>query len=227
LQEAERLSVLPRLLVLDLAGNPLVSATDGYRLLMLYKLKVLDGIAADATELAAAQAQHAGRLTVGMLVSCLDGQLQTDFKISGSKHSQAGHDSAAVAAQKADCVVRNAQSPECKLQLYLCAMQEQQLASNCDLSALKYLDLSSMGIKDLGSVFAAGGPLAGLTWLNLDSNHLTSLAPLAGLTRLVALSINNNRPWTARKPAGPLQQSRPLALAQMGKQGSTVLHVAV
>jgi hypothetical protein len=75
LQEAERLSVLPRLLVLDLAGNWLVSATDGYRLLMLYKLsslKVLDGIAADATELAAAQAQHAGRLTLDMLVSWVD-----------------------------------------------------------------------------------------------------------------------------------------------------------
>jgi Leucine-rich repeat (LRR) protein len=74
-------------------------------------------------------------------------------------------------------------------------MQEQQLGSNCDLSTLRYLDVSGMCLKDLGSVFAAGGPLAGLTWLNLDSNHLTSLAPLAGLTRLVALSINNNRPF--------------------------------
>lgn len=74
-------------------------------------------------------------------------------------------------------------------------MQEEQLGSSCDLSTLRYLDLSSFSIKDLGTVFAAGGPLAGLTWLNLDNNHLTSLAPLAGLTRLVALSINNNRPF--------------------------------
>lgn len=68
------MSVLARLVVLDLAGNPLVTATDGYRLLLLYKLrslKVLDGAPADAAELQAAQAQHAGRLTVGMLVSGL------------------------------------------------------------------------------------------------------------------------------------------------------------
>lgn len=74
LQEAERLSMLARLAVLDLTGNPLVTATDGYRLLLLYKLrslKVLDGTPTDAAELQAAQGQHAGRLTVGMLVGGL------------------------------------------------------------------------------------------------------------------------------------------------------------
>lgn len=72
LQEVERLSVLPHLVVLDLVGNPVVSATDGYRLLLLFKLralKVLDGVAADAAELAAAQAAYAGRLTLSLLVS--------------------------------------------------------------------------------------------------------------------------------------------------------------
>lgn len=70
-QEVECLCVLPRLMVLDLVGNPLVASTEGYRLLLLYRLsclKVLDGAAADATELAAAQAQHAGRLTISLLV---------------------------------------------------------------------------------------------------------------------------------------------------------------
>jgi hypothetical protein len=72
LQEVERVSVLPHLVVLDLVGNPVVSATDGYRLLLLFKLralKVLDGVAADAAELAAAQAEYAGRLTLSLLVS--------------------------------------------------------------------------------------------------------------------------------------------------------------
>lgn len=72
MQEVERLAVLPRLVVLDLVGNPVVSDTDGYRLLLLFKLralKVLDGVAADAAELAAAQAEYAGRLTLSLLVS--------------------------------------------------------------------------------------------------------------------------------------------------------------
>lgn len=72
MQEAERLSMLPNLVVLDLVGNPLVVATEGYRPLLLFKLrclKVLDGTAADAAELASAQAQHAGRLTLSMVVS--------------------------------------------------------------------------------------------------------------------------------------------------------------
>lgn len=66
------MSVLPHLVVLDLVGNPVVSATEGYRLLLLFKLralKVLDGVAADAAELAAAQAEYAGRLTLSLLVS--------------------------------------------------------------------------------------------------------------------------------------------------------------
>lgn len=72
------------------------------------------------------------------------------------------------------------------------AVQEDHLGSDCVLSSLRHLDLSSAGIKDLGTVFAAQGPLAALTGLVLDSNHLTSLAPLAGLTRLVHVSVNNN-----------------------------------
>lgn len=71
-QEVELLSVLSSLVVLDLVGNPLMEAANtDHRLWLLYKLgglKVLNGIAADAAELAAAQAQHAGRLTLGMLV---------------------------------------------------------------------------------------------------------------------------------------------------------------
>lgn len=74
------------------------------------------------------------------------------------------------------------------------AVQEEQLAalgSKCDLSMLRHLDLSAAGIRDTGSVFGAGGPLTALTGLNLDLNQLTSLAPLAGLAHLLALSINN------------------------------------
>lgn len=72
LQEAERLAVLPRLVILDLVNNPLVSACEEYRLLLLYRLrhlKVLDGVPAEPAELASARAKYSGRLTFSFLVS--------------------------------------------------------------------------------------------------------------------------------------------------------------
>lgn len=94
-------------------------------------------------------------------------------------------------------------------------LQEEHLGSSCTLSSLRHLDLTAVGVKDLGTVFAAAGPLAALTSLNLDSNNLTSLSSLAGLTCLVALSINNNRPyggsqasWTFAAPAQDDQGQR-------------------
>lgn len=71
LQEAERLSVLPRLVILYLEGNPLVAAAEDYRHLLLYRLrhlKVLDGAPATAAELATARAKYSGRLTMSFLV---------------------------------------------------------------------------------------------------------------------------------------------------------------
>jgi ABC-type proline/glycine betaine transport system permease subunit len=61
---------LPSLAVLDLSGTPLAT-TEGYRLLVLFRLprlKVLDGTPAGAAEVATAHAQHAGRLTLSQLV---------------------------------------------------------------------------------------------------------------------------------------------------------------
>jgi hypothetical protein len=71
LQEAERLSTLPALVILDLAGNPMISCTEDYRLLLLYRLrhlKVLDGTPAQTSELALARAKYSGRLTMSFLV---------------------------------------------------------------------------------------------------------------------------------------------------------------
>lgn len=75
----------------------------------------------------------------------------------------------------------------------MCPLQEEQLGSQVEVLTLRHLDLSAVGIRDLGSVFAASGPLTALTGLNLDGNQLSSLAPLAGLSHLLALSICNNR----------------------------------
>jgi Leucine-rich repeat (LRR) protein len=73
-------------------------------------------------------------------------------------------------------------------------LQEEELLPGCELSSLRHLNLTAAGIKDLGTVFAASGPVTALTGLTLNSNHLTNLAPLSGLARLMALHINGNKP---------------------------------
>jgi Leucine-rich repeat (LRR) protein len=50
-------------------------------------------------------------------------------------------------------------------------------------------------------VFTAGTPFASLAELVLDDNTISSLAPLAGLTSLQVLKLNNNRLGEA-DPAG-------------------------
>lgn len=93
-------------------------------------------------------------------------------------------------------------------------MQEQHLGEDVDLSALKHLDLSASGLRDLGTVFAVGGPLAGLTSLCLDNNRLASLAPLSAMNRLCVLTANNNT-------AGSISFAVPPQAAAPGEQGSS------
>ena len=70
LRELVFLKDLPRLLILDLTGNPVTTNEKDYRLWAVYhfkKLKVLDGLAIDANELTAARDLYAGRLTEELL----------------------------------------------------------------------------------------------------------------------------------------------------------------
>ncbi|GLI61365.1 hypothetical protein VaNZ11_003728 [Volvox africanus] len=79
LREVQRLRDMPKLIILDLAGNPLAGSlasaaaaavSDDYRLYVIFhvrKLKVLDGVAVTAIEQAAAKNKYAGRLTADFL----------------------------------------------------------------------------------------------------------------------------------------------------------------
>ncbi|KAL3155218.1 Leucine-rich repeat-containing protein 9 [Trebouxia sp. C0010 RCD-2024] len=70
LREVGHLKALPKLIILDLTGNP-VAAQHDYRLYTVYhlrKLKVLDGGAVEAGEQAASRNLYAGRLTLDGLV---------------------------------------------------------------------------------------------------------------------------------------------------------------
>jgi Leucine-rich repeat (LRR) protein len=78
-------------------------------------------------------------------------------------------------------------------QQLLLLLQEEQLGSSCTLSAIRSLDVSGLRIRDVGTVFLPGTPFASLAELVLDDNTISSLAPLAGLTALQVLKLNNNR----------------------------------
>jgi Leucine-rich repeat (LRR) protein len=69
LKEVRHLRVLPKLIILDLCGNPLCGASK-YRLFTVYqlrRLKVLDGLSIASEEHAAAKERYSGRLTVDFL----------------------------------------------------------------------------------------------------------------------------------------------------------------
>ncbi|GBG23854.1 Leucine-rich repeat-containing protein 9 [Hondaea fermentalgiana] len=69
LRELQQLRGLPRLLILDTLGNP-VSRESAYRLYVVFylkKLKVLDGVGIERTEVAAARERFAGRLSLEFL----------------------------------------------------------------------------------------------------------------------------------------------------------------
>lgn len=86
-----------------------------------------------------------------------------------------------------------------------------------------------MGIKDLGSVFASTGALTALTGLTLDSNSLTSLTHLAGLMRLVSLSLSNNKfseagnAGTGITFAAPVSADTPRELSTSSSQKQALL----
>lgn len=85
------LKPLPRLLILDLSGNPLTNTTPNYRLFTIYqlrKLKVLDGVSIDSIESNSAKEQYSGKLTKDFLMERLGNHSFdkiTELDISGCR----------------------------------------------------------------------------------------------------------------------------------------------
>ncbi len=70
MREVLHLKALPKLIILDLSGNPLGSNPE-YRLYTIFhlkKLKVLDGMGVEGSEQAAANDTYSGRLTEDFLL---------------------------------------------------------------------------------------------------------------------------------------------------------------
>lgn len=73
LKDVQQLKELPKLIILDLSGNPLCEASDyrSYTIYQVRKLKVLDGVGIESAEQSSAREKFAGRLTTEHLVEKL------------------------------------------------------------------------------------------------------------------------------------------------------------
>lgn len=90
LREVQQLRELPKLIILDLLGNPVYREEDSrhYIVYNLRKLKVLDGLAIEATEQAQAKAKFAGKLTMELLQDKIGDQYfdrMNDMDLNGLK----------------------------------------------------------------------------------------------------------------------------------------------
>lgn len=86
LREINSLKALPRLIILDLIGNPIVEAED-YRLYTVFhlrKLKVLDSVPIDLGEAGNAKQRYAGRLTRDLIEERLGHSLEASLQLRES-----------------------------------------------------------------------------------------------------------------------------------------------
>jgi len=82
-KEIKSLSELPKLIILDISGNPFTKEAN-YRIFILFymkKLKVLDGISIEASETQLARETYTGRLSDEVLESRLNGTPAAEIRV--------------------------------------------------------------------------------------------------------------------------------------------------
>ncbi|GFR51283.1 hypothetical protein Agub_g13641 [Astrephomene gubernaculifera] len=189
LREVQRLRDMPKLIILDLAGNPLAGS--------------LASAAAAAAAAAAANATGAGGTGSSSGAAPSAGQVGT-----GASSVAAAAAAAAVSDDYRLYVIFNVRKLKVLDGVAVSAV-EQAAAKNRYAGRLtadfleerlghrlfdriRDLDCSGLRIRDVGNVFLSED-MEGLQELNLDSNMLVEVSALALLRNLVVLRLNNNR----------------------------------
>ncbi|KAJ9527642.1 hypothetical protein QJQ45_025918 [Haematococcus lacustris] len=210
LREVLQLRDLPRIIILDLSGNPCtLNSGDDYRLYVIYnvrKLKerrggagrggaaaravpcglipwlvqVLDGVPIDAAEQAAAKTKYSGRLT-------------RDFLEQKLGHRMFDH------IRDLDMTGLKAREPSFSSCRSLSSYSSHFTLSSFPfllspvLRSLPHPPASLFVIRDVGSVFLSSCFERTLQELTLDANQLVEVSGLALLRSLVVLRLNSNR----------------------------------
>jgi Leucine-rich repeat (LRR) protein len=199
MRDLQRVRCLPRLIILDLSGNPCCEIED-YRSVVLYlgrRLKVLDGRTVEAAEQGAARAKYAGRLTTDFLVeqlghsafasirTCVPTSLFFLLLLLCGGGGDCARPLPPPTASHAPRARSLPQAPRNTL------FAEPSLPSLQTSPPPRRLDLSNLRIRDLGTAFAAG--FEALQHLVLDGNQLATVACLTHLQHLRSLKAAGNK----------------------------------
>ncbi|KAF5838089.1 hypothetical protein DUNSADRAFT_3398 [Dunaliella salina] len=214
MREVQRLRELPKLIILDLSGNPCSTASpEDYRLYVIFsvrKLKVLDGAPIEAAEQASAKSKYSGRLTLEFLEERLGHRLFDrirELDVSGLKVRDVG--SVFLGPElgllqelhlNSNLLVDISGLAMLK-ELQVLSLVGNRLGEECTFNPRRLLEknpslLKAVTSPDTGAAESLSSfqLFPRLQVLQLGSNQITNIASLQlnGLTSLRTLFLNNN-----------------------------------
>ena len=182
-KEVSALRDLPRLIILDLSGNPCVGE-EGYRLhtiFQLKKLKVLDGVSIDSTESAVAKDTFAGRISTELLNERVGG----DIPWGSAKE-----------LSLASCALKEVTLMNAFVSLQHLTLDHNALVDITGLRSCTALLSLNLSFNRLGNCAAVGATLQEMPVLesiSLECNGISSIQSLQlRLPRLKFLNLKNN-----------------------------------
>ena len=192
------LKALPKLIILDLSGNPLCSAKN-YRLYTIYhlrRLKVLDGVGVDAEEQAASREKYSGRLTAEFLEDKMGEVPATVRHVSSADICVYG---LVFTGKKLSESIR-------ELDLASCRIKEIEPLSPVTFRCLSFLNLDHNNLTGRG--LAGLRNLPHLSVIRLNHNKITSLVPA-----LIPQGDEDvSSPASPTSPSSPKSPSLPIPL---------------
>ncbi|KAG2449146.1 hypothetical protein HYH02_005893 [Chlamydomonas schloesseri] len=186
LREVQRLREMPKLIILDLAGNPLAGGLASAAAAAAAAAANGSTSGATSSQVAAAAASAAASAAsaaaaAAAAAACDDYRLYVIFNVRKLKVL----DGVAVAAAE-QAAAKNKYAGRLTADFL-----EERLGHRL-FDRIRDLDCSGLKIRDVGSVFL-GEDMDGLQELNLDNNMMTEVSALALLRHLVVLRLNSNR----------------------------------
>ncbi|KAA0173938.1 hypothetical protein FNF27_04499 [Cafeteria roenbergensis] len=214
-KEVRKLRSLPKLIILDLCGNPLCGSSR-YRLFSVYtlrRLKVLDGVSITSEESADARDRYSGKLTLDFLEEKLTAERLpsiTELDLSSSKirdiEPLPAHRFRSLACMNLSSNLLTAHG--LRGLRGLPSLQELRLGSNKISTLLPAIqDDPDAAPSGPGSADPADGAFSGVEVLDLSSNAVSSVEDLGVhlLPALKALRLSRNDVGRIRRmPACPL-----------------------